>query len=149
MSRRTLDIDQHYFIRAPLSRVFAALTEPRWLSRWFLASARIRPVAGSSYTFRWQGGHSHSGRVVEVVPNHRLTLTWPNRVNRVTRETRVTFELSQKGRGTLLRVHHVGYPSAVRWLPTYGATQCGWAYFSVNLRSVLENGHDLRSRWDY
>jgi uncharacterized protein YndB with AHSA1/START domain len=145
---RTLSIEHRYFIGAPPTKVFRALTDPGWLTRWFLVGARIKPEAGTRYSFRWRGGYAHTADVVEAVPNRRLTLSWPNRVGRVTKITRVTFGLSRKGHGTLLRLRHVGYPTARAWLPTYGATESGWAYFLTNLKSVLEHGYDLRSPHD-
>ncbi|MCI4353530.1 MAG: hypothetical protein L3K14_09170 [Thermoplasmata archaeon] len=83
-----------------------------------------------------------------MTPIRRPTLSWPNLVGRVTRLTRVTIELSRKGRGTLLRVHHVGYPSPLRRWATYGGTGSRWAYFLTNPKSVLEHGTDLRSPHD-
>jgi len=146
--RKSLEIEQRYFVRASPAKVFRALTDPKWLTRWFLAEARIQPEAGTAYTFRWRGGHSHTEKVLEAVPGRRLTLSWSNRVGRVTRRTRVTFALSRKGNGTLLRLRHTGYPTTRGWLETYGATESGWAYFLMNLKSVLEHDYDLRSRHD-
>lgn len=148
MASKSLTIEQTYFVRASPTKVFRALTDPKWLTRWFLAKASITPEPGTSYTFHWQGGYKHTARVLEAIPRHRLTLEWPNRVGRVTKVTRATFELSKKGTGTLLRLRHSGYPAARPWLETYGETQSGWAYFLTNLKSVLEYDRDLRSRYD-
>jgi hypothetical protein len=60
----------------------------------------------------------------------------------------MTFTVARQGRGTLLRLRHVGYPDSGGWAPIYGATQSGWSYFLMNLKSVLEHGHDLRCEQD-
>jgi uncharacterized protein YndB with AHSA1/START domain len=58
--------------------VFKALTKPKRLAKWFLKDAKINPKEGSSYTFTWQGWFGHTGKVVKVVPDKVLALTWPD-----------------------------------------------------------------------
>jgi hypothetical protein len=50
--------------------------------------------------------------------------------------------------GTLLTVEHTGFPRGEEWVELYGGTEWGWTYFAMNLKSVLESGHDLRSPSD-
>jgi uncharacterized protein YndB with AHSA1/START domain len=148
MTRRTLTIAQQILLPAPPSQVFEALTSRRGLVRWFLADADISPTSGSEYTFRWQGGYHHTARVLAATPGRRLVLAWPNRAGRSRLMTVVAFSLHRKGRGTLLKLRHEGYPAAAPWIEVYGATQSGWAYYLTNLKSVLATGRDLRSRDD-
>ncbi len=145
---RSLEIDQTYFVNAPVAKVFRALTVPSELGRWFLKKAQLSPTKGRGYAFWWQGGYSHAGRVLEFVQNRRVSLSWPNSVKHVPGETRVTFAVRKRGSGTLLRVRHVGYKRSNAWLQLHGGTQSGWADYLVNLKSVLEHGHDLRSPRD-
>jgi uncharacterized protein YndB with AHSA1/START domain len=148
MASRTLSIDQTYFVRRPVATVFRALSTPAGLRRWFLKSAHLPTTTGAEYEFVWQGGHHHTAKVLEFVPNRRLSLEWWNRARRRTLWSRVTFDLRPRGTGTLLRLRHTGYPRSDPWIGVYGATQSGWAYYLQNLRSVLEPGHDLRSSHD-
>jgi len=146
MKNRT--ITQTYFYEAPPEAVFKALTEPKQLAKWFLKSAKITPVEGSTYTFTWEGYDRQTGKVVKVVPSKLLALTWPNSFKGKTFPTDARFTLKRKGTGTLLTVKHTGFKEGDDWVWLYGAVQSGWAYFLTNLKSVLSQGKDLRSKHD-
>ncbi|MGC2034729.1 MAG: SRPBCC domain-containing protein, partial [Thermoplasmata archaeon] len=124
-TKAPLVIEQAYFLEAPVPDVYRALTDPKGLAGWFLAKADMPAQKGEEYQFWWQGGYHHRGLVLERVKNRRLSLSWPNTYRGETKETRVTFALSKKGRGTLLRLRHTGYPAATGWIDIYGATQSG------------------------
>jgi uncharacterized protein YndB with AHSA1/START domain len=128
--------------------VFRAVSTPAGLRRWFLKSASLPTVEGAKYEFVWQGGYRHTAKVLEFVPNRRLSLQRWNRAGRRTLGSRVTFDLRSRGKGTLLHLSHTGYPRPDPWIEVYGATQSGWAYFLQNPKSVLEHDHDLRSSRD-
>lgn len=148
VSGKTLTIEQTLFVKAPVGDVFRALSDPSELRRWFLKSARLPPKKGEDYEFVWQGGYRHEGQVLDFVRNRRLSLSWPNRYRNATKWTKVTFTLSREGRGTRLELRHAGYPRSGGWVEVYGDTMSGWAYFLMNLKSVLQYGHDLRSPKD-
>jgi len=145
---KPLVIEQEYYYEASPQKVFAALTKPKKLVKWFLSDAKIKPKEGSSYTFTWKGGTSHTGKVKKVVPDRTLVLTWPDRIRGKVYETEATFALRRKGDGTILKVTHVGFKEGEDWVWLYGAIQSGWAYFLMNLKSVLNEGVDLRSKHD-
>ncbi len=148
MTGQTLEIDQTYFVNAPVATVFRVLTVPSELIRWFLKKAQLPPTKGRGYGFEWQGGYSHAGRVLDFVKNRRVSLSRPNSFKNLPGETQVTFTVRKRGSGTLLQVRHVGYKRSDAWLRLYGGTQSGWAHYLMNLNSVLEHGHDLRSPRD-
>ncbi|MBI3859586.1 MAG: SRPBCC domain-containing protein [Thaumarchaeota archaeon] len=145
---KKLVISQAYYVDAPPEVVFKALTQPKQLTKWFLSSAKIRPIEGTSYTFTWNGGSSHTGKVKRVTPNRSLVLTWPDRFKGKTYITEASFSLSKKGTGTMLKLKHTGFKEGDDWLWLFGAVQSGWAYFLTNLKSVLSGGKDLRSKYD-
>jgi uncharacterized protein YndB with AHSA1/START domain len=148
MASKLLTIDQAYFYEASPRRVYRALTSPPELARWFLAKADLPLRKGAPYRFEWPGGYSHTGRVVEVVPNRSLTLDWANGPAPRQFRTRVTFSLRSAGAGTFLKVHHSGFPRTRLGIEQYGGSAAGWAYYFVNLRSILTGGSDLRSPRD-
>jgi uncharacterized protein YndB with AHSA1/START domain len=148
MPPKGLSIKQAYFFNARQDQVFRALSDPREIVRWFLAKAELTPKKGTTYRFEWPGGYSHEGKVLDVIPGCRLTLSWPNGPANRRFLTRVTFTLRRAGTGTFLTVQHTGFPTTPVGIEQYGGTQSGWAYYFVNLRSVLEHGHDLRSPRD-
>jgi len=141
-------IEQEYYYDATPETVFRALTAPRELVKWFLSDAKIKPKEGSSYTFTWQGGSSHTGRVEKVESCRRLVLSWPDKIKGKVYETQASFTLKKKGKGTLLKLKHAGFKKGDDWIWLYEAIQSGWAYFLTNLKSVLSQGTDLRSKFD-
>jgi uncharacterized protein YndB with AHSA1/START domain len=141
-------LDQSYFFETTPARVFRAVSDPKEIVRWFVAKAELPRRVGAPYRFEWPGGYFHVGRVLDFVPGKRLTLDWPHGEGRGAFRTRVTFSVRRAGAGTFLSVHHVGFPRTERGIAQYGGTQSGWAYYCLNLRSVLAHGIDLRSPRD-
>ncbi len=148
MARKASRTVRHqFFIRAPSTRVFKALSDPDWIVRWLADRAELTPRKGGRYTLGWHDGPEHSGRVLDFVKGRRLTLgwSWPG----VTLAgTRLKLSVRSKDGGSLLLVEHSGFPRGERWVDLYGGTEWGWTYFFLNLKSVLEAGHDLRSPFD-
>jgi uncharacterized protein YndB with AHSA1/START domain len=142
-------VKQRYFIKAPPSKVFRAITEPRLLRRWFLASAKFSPRKGGNYTFSWGGSMVQSGKVLSYVRDKSLSLSWPGvQSEKPPGMTRATFRLRPKEDGTVLDLTHTGFKSGALWTENYAAVCSGWAYFLMNLKSVLQHGRDLRSAQD-
>jgi uncharacterized protein YndB with AHSA1/START domain len=140
-------VDHQYFIRAEPAAVFRALTEPVWLTRWLCDTAEISPQKGGSYRLGWKDGPTHVGKIVEFVPGAQIALAW--RWPGVELDGTV-FSLvvePQEG-GALLRILHTGFPRREEWVDLYGGAEWGWTYFAMNLKSVLEHGHDLRAKQD-
>lgn len=141
-------ISQTYYYAVAPGRVFAALTEPDELSKWFVEKAVLTLRKGASFRLTWRGGFTMKGRVNAIDPPKKISLDWIDRIDGRTFETEVRFVLTRRGKGTLLSVTHRGFKSGKRWVALYGAIQSGWAYYLTNLRSVLEHGVDLRSDLD-
>ena len=148
MSREeTRAVDHQYFIRAAPGRTFEAISTPEMLVKWLADRAELSPHKGGSYRLGWTGGPTHTGKVLEFEPGKKIALAWewPGVSLRGT-----VFQLSvePKGDGSLLRVEHSGFPKEEKWADLYGGAEWGWTYFALNLKSVLETGHDLRSEHD-
>jgi len=142
-------IEQTFYYAVPPDRLFAAFTDPTVLTKWFVEKAVITPRKGSTFRFTWAGEYTMRGKVKNVVPPQKLTLTWVDRFERgKVFETEARFVFTKRGRGTQLSLIHRGFKSGKKWVALYGAIQSGWAYYLTNLRSVLEHGVDLRSDRD-
>lgn len=142
-------IEQTYRLAAPPERVFAALTDPEELVKWFVDKAEFSPKKGGSFRLKWAAGYSLKGRVKAIEPPKKLHLAWIDRFEGgKVFETEARFSLKKKGKGTLLTVTHRGFKSGKQWIALYGGIQSGWAYYLSNLRSVLDHGTDLRSEFD-
>jgi uncharacterized protein YndB with AHSA1/START domain len=142
-------VKQRYFVKAPPEKVFRALTQPSLLRKWFVASARFSPRTGGNYTFSWGGEMIQSGKVLSYARDKSLSLSWPQvQRGKPLGMTRATFKLKPKGDGTILDVNHTGFKSGTLWNENYSAVCSGWAYFLMNLKSVLQHGRDLRAEQD-
>ncbi len=140
-------VDHQYFVRASPEVVFDAITNPQTLVKWLADRAELLPKVGAPYRLGWTGGPTHTGTVVAYAPGKHIALgwSWPGASLEGT-----VFKLSvePQGDGTLLRVEHTGFPATEEGSDLYAASEWGWTYFAMNLKSVLETGHDLRSSSD-
>jgi uncharacterized protein YndB with AHSA1/START domain len=140
-------IRKTYYYEAPPERVFASLTVPKELTKWFLASATLTPRKGGSFRFKWlEGDYVMNGKVLDFDRPRGVRYAWIDRFGSKVFKTEVTFALTPKGKGTMLRVTHRGFKSGKKWVALYGGIQSGWTYYLLNLKSVLEHGTDLRSK---
>ena len=147
--RKTLTVRQRYYVPASPKKVFRYLSEPKRLNRWLVSESELSPRKGGRYTFVWNSGYRHSGKVLEFRRGERLTLTWPQYDGKESLgDTRVRLSVEPLSGGTRLTILHSGFRKEDKWLPAYGGTQAGWAYFAMNQKSVLEEGKDLRSKRD-
>jgi len=142
-------VRQSYQLAAPPARVFSALTDPKELKRWFVAKAVVTPRKGGSYRLDWGGGYAMRGKIIAIEPPKLLRLRWIDRLEGAkVFETEARFTLVKRGKGTLLSIEHRGFKSGKKWVQLHGGVASGWAYYLLNLKSVLDHGTDLRSDHD-
>ena len=110
-------------IKATPAKVYAALTDPALMLRWWgpdagptlRAEADVRPGGRFSIVFRLMNGSEHNptGVYREVVPGQKLVFTWewPGMPER---ESLVTFLLKPVGSGTELTLTHEQLPDDAR-----------------------------------
>jgi uncharacterized protein YndB with AHSA1/START domain len=146
---KTRTIRLRVFIHASPREVFKAISEPEILTRWFMDNATLSHRKGGHYSFTWKGGPTHTGRVLEFVQGKRIALTWqwPGKEEQLV--TKLKLSLEPKEGGTVLKFTHSGFPKQEKWIDLYGGGIQGWMYFMMNLKSVLDYGHDLRSPLDW
>jgi len=112
----TDQIERETIIAAPVQRVWALLTEPEHVGRWFGdAGAEIDLKPGGTMTFSWRD-HGTSHAVIEQIEPHRLfSYRWapfkdPGAAEPVEgNSTLVEFMLFEEGGGTRLRVVESGF----------------------------------------
>jgi uncharacterized protein YndB with AHSA1/START domain len=137
---------QEYFLKAPPDRVFKALTEPKTLVKWFLSKAKLDPKRGGTFTFEWFGGYRMTNKLKRIEQNRAVSFSWSDRLkNGQVAKTTAAFDLAKRGKGTLLRLRHSGFRDPEH----FADCSSRWAYYLTNLKSVLDNGHDLRSKYDW
>jgi len=107
---KTFAIEQSYYFKSAPERVFNALTEPKSLERWFLSKAKLVPKKGGSFSFNWIGGYHMTGNLKRFEPNKTVSFSWTDKLESgKLAKTLASFEVSGKGKGTLLRLHHTGF----------------------------------------
>jgi uncharacterized protein YndB with AHSA1/START domain len=133
------EVRRVFEIRAPRERVWAALTRPEELVRWFptqLAEIYLRP--GGEARFEWKDS-SDEAMVDVVEPPGRFVFRWrPAGLDRP--YTTVSFRLEEIPQGTRLTLVESGFAS----LPDQIAQQsqqgndAGWVEELAELQAYLE-----------
>jgi uncharacterized protein YndB with AHSA1/START domain len=147
--KKTRTIRLQVFIHKSPKKVFKAISDPERLTRWFVDKATLSPHKGGRYSYSWEDGPAHSGKVLEFVRGSRLTLTWQWPGQEEIGVTRLKLSVTPKEDGTVLKFNHSGFGTEGPWVDLYDGAIRGWTYFLMNLKSVLEYGHDLRSPHDW
>lgn len=145
--KKTVDVDQRLFIHASPRKVFEAISTARGLARWMVVRADLPGKSGAPYELEFDGGWKHRGTVHQYRPGRSIALTWAWEGLPV-QGTVLTLSVRPKKGGALFQLLHSGFPRTTKWIELYGGAERNWKYCAMNLKSVLETGHDLRSRWD-
>ena len=105
-------ISREIVIDASPDVVWAIVTEPRQVARWFSDEVEIDLRPGGAMLLTWHGHGSYRGRVEAVEPPHRFVFRWIRREDSEPGEgtsTLVEITLAPEGGGTLLRVVESGF----------------------------------------
>lgn len=105
-------IEREILVDAPVERVWAVVTQPRHITRWFGTSAEVDLTPGGEMTLGWEGHGSFLGVVERVEPPHRFAFRWARPAGVAPREgnsTLVEFSLTAEGDRTRVRVVESGF----------------------------------------
>jgi uncharacterized protein YndB with AHSA1/START domain len=106
-------IEREIVIAAPVSRVWAALTEADQIGTWFGdAGAEIDPRPGGALTIRWQDHGAFHSTIERIEPERYFSWRWAHAAGERPRpgnSTLVAFTLTPEGDGTRLRVVESGF----------------------------------------
>jgi uncharacterized protein YndB with AHSA1/START domain len=137
---------QAYYLKAQPEQVFGALTQPKMLVKWFLSKARLDPKKGGIFAFDWIGGYHMTDQVKRFEKSKAVSFAWSDKLKSgKLAKTTASFEVVKKGKGTLLKLRHTGFKDPEH----FADCSSRWAYYLTNMKSVLDNGVDLRSRYDW
>jgi uncharacterized protein YndB with AHSA1/START domain len=128
-------ISRDVLIEAPPEKVWAIVTEPRHVARWFSDEAEIDLRPGGAMLLTWHRDGAYRGRVEAVEPPRRFAFRWLRREDNEPGEgtsTLVEFTLEPEGAGTRLRVVESGFRE-LDWPEEEkaryaGENTDGWAY---------------------
>ncbi len=143
---KSFSIKQSYYFTSSPSKVFQGLTEPKKLVKWFLSKARVEQEEGGKYSFDWIEGYHMDGKVKRFDKDKSVSYSWHDRLaNGRLVETTASFQVAKKGRGTILKLRHTGFKDPEH----FAECSSRWGYYLTNMKSVLEHGADLRSKYDW
>lgn len=126
---RSLDFERQ--LDHPPERVWRALTQKELLGEWIMPS-NFEPEVGKSFAMAAEWGEV-TGEVLAVEPEERLSYTW----NGPGLTSEVTWTLTPKDGGTLLRLDHTKIPSDSK--QAYHGAKAGWPRFLDALEKALSN----------
>lgn len=128
-------------IDAAIEDVWAALTDPGVLTRWFAPKAEIQPGAGGSFALHWGELHQWNSDIEIWEPNAHLRLSGQTPLGPA--RLYQDFYLSSDNGQTVLRLVHSGFGADAVWDQEYEGTLGGWPCVFFCLKHMLE--HHRRS----
>jgi uncharacterized protein YndB with AHSA1/START domain len=122
-------------VSVPPERVFTYFMDAERWTAWQGTDAEIELVPGGVWRVNVTGEGFASGRVVEVVQNERVVITWGWEQGPpiAPGSTTVAIELLPDGEGTLIRLTHSGLPPDEIEVHRYG-----WEHYIARLAAVSE-----------
>ena len=133
------DIFHDFPIKAPLDRVFEAVSTPQGLDRWWTKRSEGKPAEGSEYELCFGPQYDWRAKVTRYTPNSEFELEIL-RADNNWNGTRVGFRLEVRGDATWIRFHHRGWRSENEH---YRISCNCWALYLRILRRFLEHGESV------
>jgi uncharacterized protein YndB with AHSA1/START domain len=133
-----LIVQREIEVAAPVSTVFAFLTDPEKILRWIGTEATVEPQPGGIYLVNVAGKNKARGAFTEVIPVHRLAYSfgWDGNEKVPPGSSLVEVDLIDKGDGTLVRFTHTGLPDTVE----VANHAKGWAHYLDRLQRAASGG---------
>ena len=131
-------VEREIRIEAPPSVVFEFLTDPAKMVRWMGTEAVLEPWPGGRYYVNPSGHEPVSGKVLEIIPDRRLVVSWGwegGALPLPPGQSTVEILLEPDGDGTRLRLTHRDLPPG---LCTFHGL--GWDYALPRLAVVAAGG---------
>lgn len=130
------DIFQDLPIKAPIDRVFGAVSTPNGLDSWWTKRSSGAASKGSTYELWFGPEHDWRATVTKCSPNTEFELNLVDADADWT-GTRVAFHLDERSDMTWVHFAHTGWPSSNEH---YRVSCNCWALYLRLLRRYLEHG---------
>src|SRR2546430_11400881 len=127
-------VEREIRIAAPPAVVFEFLTDPAKMVRWMGTDAVLEPSPGGRYSVNVSGPERVSGKVLEIIPDRRLVVSWgweDETIPLPPGQSTVEITLQPDGDGTRLRLSHRSLPPDLR-----AFHRRGWDYALARLAAV-------------
>jgi len=130
------DILHDLSVKAPVNRVFEAVSTPAGLDCWWTKPSAGRPSVGAEYEFWFGPQYDWRAEVTSCMPGSEFELRM-TRADADWNDTRVGFQIEDRLGKTWIRFYHTGWPSANEH---YRISCNCWALYLRILRRYLEQG---------
>lgn len=123
-------LKQSYKIKAPIEKVWDALTNPKTIDKWGGGPSKMKALASSEFSF-W-GGDIH-GKNIKVVKEKELEQEWMS--GNWDKYSKVDFKLNEKNGVTTVNLTQEGIPPE-----EYNDIADGWnRYYLGEIKKLLES----------
>ena len=130
------DILHDFLIKAPVGRVFRAVSTPAELDQWWTVRSTGDPRLGAEYELWFGPQYDWRARVTRCTPDSEFELQ-VTRADPQWDGTKVGFRLQADHNATQVRFHHLGWPSPSEH---YRISCYCWAMYLRVLRRYVEHG---------
>ncbi len=120
---------EHTF-EVPADDLWKVLTDEKELRKWYFCVSGFKPEKGYEFSFTGEGHkgekYIHLCRVTEVIPAKRIQYSWE--YEKIQGSTLVTFDLSEEGEKTKLKLTHTGLETLPAGNPDFAkeSFEAGW-----------------------
>jgi uncharacterized protein YndB with AHSA1/START domain len=143
----TFTVRRTISIAAPVEKVWAAVTEPEHISRWFGKATFDRSGAGAVGTLFWEGYGAVPVRIEEIDPPRLVSYRWGNDDALghlapeldVATSTVFTFTLTETDGGTELTVVETGFDRTSDPVANLESHRGGWDSELDKLIALVES----------
>jgi uncharacterized protein YndB with AHSA1/START domain len=122
----------------PPEKLWRALSQPHLIEEWLMKND-FKPSVGHKFQLRADPQPGWNGvidcKVLVIEPSKTLSYTWASGEGDLAIRSTVTFSVTAKGAGTLLRMEQTGFrPDQTQ---NYNGAKYGWQHFFGRLDQVL------------
>lgn len=135
-TRRNFGIYHDLTIKAPIDKVFEAISEPRHLVNWWPLKCNGIPKIGREYNFYFTPEYDWLGEVSELVPNQKFYVKM-TKSDSDWNPTTFGFDLKKDNDFIQLSFSHLGWPKCNS---EYKSSSFCWAMLLKGLKDYLEKG---------
>ncbi len=130
------NIRHHLIIKAPVKKVYDALTLEEGLMGWWTNNTSAKPEIGNINHFKFGSEYFNKMKVLEL--NYLKHITWECiDGDKEWIGTKLTFDLEEKENDTYLKFSHLNWPEESDF---FGFCNHHWGRFLDSLKSLCETG---------
>ena len=131
-----VDIVHRVGIKAPASKVYAALSTIPGLAGWWTPETTAKPELGSIASFAFGANYFNEMKIEELTPYSKVKWLCVKAIEEWVGTT-ITFELEPHTKGATLLFHHDGWKE---YSDSFASCSFDWALFLRSLKYLCETG---------